>query len=141
MNTGTRSEIDPRVRALSFVVKHWAKKRYLNDPAAGTLSSYGFILCVIHFLQTRPVPLVPNLQSLPPNWSMQHGFTPKTPFSRPSVICLNASDQPCETYFFGGDGYAGGANAAAAQQALSALAQRNNESTAEIGRASCRERV
>jgi hypothetical protein len=43
--------IDPRVRALVFVIKYWAKRRHLNSPSDGTLSSYGFILCLIHFLQ------------------------------------------------------------------------------------------
>ena len=43
--------IDPRVRELVFLVKHWAKRRHLNSPSDGTLSSYGFILCLIHFLQ------------------------------------------------------------------------------------------
>ena len=37
----------------------------------GTLSSYGWILMVIHFLQTRPIPLVPNLQKLAPDWQGQ----------------------------------------------------------------------
>jgi terminal uridylyltransferase len=43
--------IDPRVRYLVFLIKHWAKARQMNSPSDGTLSSYGFILCVIHFLQ------------------------------------------------------------------------------------------
>lgn len=47
----TYGSIDPRVRILVFIVKHWAKSRHLNSPSDGTLSSYGFILCLIHFLQ------------------------------------------------------------------------------------------
>jgi hypothetical protein len=34
----------------------------------GTLSSYGYMICLLHFLQTRPIPLLPNLQRLPPDW-------------------------------------------------------------------------
>lgn len=49
------SEIDPRVRELAFLIKHWAKSRHLNSPANGTLSSYGFILLLIHFLQASDV--------------------------------------------------------------------------------------
>ena len=31
---------DPRVRPLAFIVKHWAKRRKINNAAEGTLSSY-----------------------------------------------------------------------------------------------------
>lgn len=47
----TYSEIDPRIRKLVYLVKHWAKMRHLNSPSDGTLSSYGYILCVLSFLQ------------------------------------------------------------------------------------------
>lgn len=47
----TYGAIDPRVRILVFLIKHWAKSRHLNSPSDGTLSSYGFILCLLHFLQ------------------------------------------------------------------------------------------
>jgi hypothetical protein len=36
---------------LAYVIKHWAKRRRINCPSEGTLSSYGYILCLIHFLQ------------------------------------------------------------------------------------------
>lgn len=49
----TYSLIDPRVRYLAYIIKHWAKKRHINNPADGTLSSYGYLLCLIHFLQVR----------------------------------------------------------------------------------------
>lgn len=45
--------IDSRVRTLVFLIKYWAKRRHLNSPSDGTLSSYGFIICLIHFLQVR----------------------------------------------------------------------------------------
>ena len=54
----TYSEIDPRVRALVFIVKYWAKRRHLNSPSDGTLSSYGFILMILHFLQVRSTLLI-----------------------------------------------------------------------------------
>ena len=65
----TYSLCDPRVRELAYLIKHWAKNRFLNSPGDGTLSSYGFILCLLHFLQTRPVPVIPNLQKIPSDWS------------------------------------------------------------------------
>lgn len=78
------SRIDPRVRALAYTVKHWARARKINNASGGTLSSYAYILMVLHFLQSaaagvggggkggrdglEPVPVVPNLQLLPPDW-------------------------------------------------------------------------
>ena len=53
---------DPRVKELAYAVKHWAKRRWVNNASEGTLSSYGYLLCLVHFLQTRTPPVVPNLQ-------------------------------------------------------------------------------
>mmetsp|Transcript_16719 Transcript_16719/g.15078 ORF Transcript_16719/g.15078 Transcript_16719/m.15078 type:complete len:446 (+) Transcript_16719:1-1338(+) len=63
------SLIDERVRILAYFIKHWAKIRHINSPFDGTLSSYGYVLCLIHFLQTRPVPILPNLQLIPRDWN------------------------------------------------------------------------
>jgi len=63
------SEVDPRVVPLVFIIKRWAKARCMNNPGEGTLSSYGYILCLIHYLQSRTTPpLLPFLQSLHPSW-------------------------------------------------------------------------
>jgi terminal uridylyltransferase len=62
------SHCDPRVRPLAYLIKHWAKRRQINNPGEGTLGSYGYVLCLIHFLQSRPTPVLPNLQSLPLAW-------------------------------------------------------------------------
>jgi hypothetical protein len=51
------SAIDNRVRELAFIIKYWAKQRCINNPQEGTLSSYGYILCLIHFLQVCSSPL------------------------------------------------------------------------------------
>ena len=47
----TYSIIDSRVRELAYVIKHWVKRRHINSPQDGTLSSYGYILTILHFLQ------------------------------------------------------------------------------------------
>jgi terminal uridylyltransferase len=47
-----------------ILVKYWAKQRGVNTPYHGTLSSYAYVLLVIFYLQTRPVPVVPVLQDL-----------------------------------------------------------------------------
>jgi DNA polymerase sigma len=58
--------IDPRVRPLILIIKHWAKQRQLNDAASGgTLSTYTWTCMVINFLQTRYPPILPNLHEIP----------------------------------------------------------------------------
>lgn len=54
---------DPRVRPMILFVKAWARKRKINNPYSGTLSSYGYVLMVLHYLinVARPA-VVPNLQ-------------------------------------------------------------------------------
>ncbi|KAF3480735.1 PAP/25A associated domain family protein [Arthroderma uncinatum] len=59
----TYVELDDRIRPLAMLVKHWTKRRILNDAAlGGTLSSYTWICLIINFLQTRTPPIVPSLQ-------------------------------------------------------------------------------
>ncbi|KAK0660639.1 Poly(A) RNA polymerase cid13 [Lasiodiplodia hormozganensis] len=62
----TYVQIDPRVRPLTMIVKHWTKQRILNDAAmGGTLSSYTWICMVLNFLQTRSPPVLPALHQMP----------------------------------------------------------------------------
>ncbi|KAJ3528569.1 hypothetical protein NM208_g10142 [Fusarium decemcellulare] len=68
------SHTDPRVRPMVLFVKHWAKMRGINSGYRGTLSSYGYVLMVLHYLVNIAEPFVsPNLQQLapppPPNLS------------------------------------------------------------------------
>ncbi|KAL1956790.1 hypothetical protein VTO42DRAFT_6844 [Malbranchea cinnamomea] len=59
----TYVDIDERVRPLAMIIKHWTKRRILNDAAlGGTLSSYTWICLIINFLQTRTPPVLPSLQ-------------------------------------------------------------------------------
>ncbi|KAI1780163.1 hypothetical protein F4818DRAFT_167892 [Hypoxylon cercidicola] len=61
------SSTDPRVRPMVLFVKHWAKARGINTPYRGTLSSYGYVLMVLHYLVNIADPFVcPNLQQLAP---------------------------------------------------------------------------
>lgn len=84
----TYAMIDPRLRTLvlfrksrlrvlerliqliprASAVKVWTKRRKINNPYRGTLSSYGYVLLVIHFLshvkQPPVVPFVPFSPSL-----------------------------------------------------------------------------
>jgi len=55
---------DPRVRPLVLFVKAWAKRRKINSSYSGTLSSYGWVLMVLHYLvNIAQPPVCPNLQS------------------------------------------------------------------------------
>ena len=56
--------IDIRAKALCFAIKYWAKRRSVNDPYHGSLSSYAWVLLIIHYLQTCEPPVLPCLQSL-----------------------------------------------------------------------------
>lgn len=57
---------DPRVRRMVIFVKAWSKKRKINTPYHGTLSSYGYALMVLHYLvNIAQPPVLPNLQRMP----------------------------------------------------------------------------
>ena len=61
------SYTDPRVRPLILFVKYWARVRGINNAYRGTLSSYGYVLMVLHYLVNVAEPFVcPNLQQLAP---------------------------------------------------------------------------
>ena len=45
------ADYDARVRPLMFAIKSWCGHRGINDSTNGTLTSYGWNLLVIHFLQ------------------------------------------------------------------------------------------
>ncbi|KAI9047078.1 hypothetical protein LZ554_009151 [Drepanopeziza brunnea f. sp. 'monogermtubi'] len=62
----TYVQIDPRVRPLAMIIKHWTKERVVNDAAFGcTLSSYTWICMIIYFLQNRKPPILPALHQRP----------------------------------------------------------------------------
>ena len=59
------SHSDPRVRLMILFVKNWASIRCINTPYRGSLSSYGYVLMVLHYLVNVADPFVcPNLQTL-----------------------------------------------------------------------------
>jgi len=54
---------DSRVRDMVIFVKAWAKRRKINSAYHGTLSSYGYVLMVLHYLvNVATPPVLPNLQ-------------------------------------------------------------------------------
>ena len=55
---------DDRVQPMVLFVKAWAKRRKINSSYSGTLSSYGYVLMVLHYLvNIASPPVIPNLQS------------------------------------------------------------------------------
>ncbi|KAG0560845.1 hypothetical protein M758_9G018100 [Ceratodon purpureus] len=67
------SQVDPRLRQLAFLVKHWAKQRQVNETYRGTLSSYAYVLMCIHFLQQRRPAILPCLQKMQPTYEVTVG--------------------------------------------------------------------
>ncbi|KAJ1558474.1 hypothetical protein HK096_000139 [Nowakowskiella sp. JEL0078] len=55
-------QIDERFRKLIIIILFWAKRRNLNNPHLGTLSTYCYILMILHLLQIRDV--MPALHNL-----------------------------------------------------------------------------
>ncbi|UJR11522.1 hypothetical protein I4U23_015703 [Adineta vaga] len=66
------SDIDPRVSQLGYMVKYLTKTCDISDAKFGTLSSYAYIIMVIHFLQQIQPPVLPVLQQLSDNESMEN---------------------------------------------------------------------
>ena len=86
----TYSRIHPATRVLAAIIKRWAKARDINNPSKHTLSTYGYIIMLLHFLtyhrrkgnglissfdseptlrnQTTAGPLIPNLQWMDPDY-------------------------------------------------------------------------
>jgi terminal uridylyltransferase len=64
---------DHRVRPIVLLVKAWAKRRKINSAYSGTLSSYGWVLMVLHYLvNIAQPPVCPNLQLTGPHLKDPH---------------------------------------------------------------------
>ncbi|KAL3073838.1 hypothetical protein niasHT_034870 [Heterodera trifolii] len=57
------THFDNRVSPLGFAVKRWAKLYGINDASAGSISSYAYVVMLIHFLQRIDPPVLPFLQN------------------------------------------------------------------------------
>lgn len=99
----TYAEITPVTRVLASIIKRWAKARDINNPARHTLSSYGYLIMLLHFLtyhkrtgdglvmpiappegdekyRSQPsqqgTPILPNLHWMDPSWPTYPRGTP-----------------------------------------------------------------
>lgn len=129
LNTGflrTYAEINPLTRVLAFTVKRWAKARDINNPARHTLSTYGYIIMLLHFLtyhqrtgnglvtpltgpdgrphrqQRLATPLLPNLLWMDISWPRDAPGTPYREFrSRPKAEIQHPMENvKVNTYFY-----------------------------------------
>ncbi len=66
--------LDPRVRKLAYVIKHWAAQRAINKPFEGFFSSYGLVLMLISSMQIVTPPVLPCLQAIPPGLGRQEAL-------------------------------------------------------------------
>ncbi|ORX45754.1 hypothetical protein BCR36DRAFT_414350 [Piromyces finnis] len=64
MMVKTYTSIDERAKQLIILIKHYAKRRMINDATGGTLSSYCWVNMAINFLQQRKPPILPCLHEL-----------------------------------------------------------------------------
>jgi DNA polymerase sigma len=123
------AEISPVTRVLASIVKRWAKARDINSPARHTLSSYGYIIMLLHFLTfhcrkgnglVSPVadpdgdpeirtgrkaqisPILPNLQWLDQSWlSMPKGTPYRQITSLPNSMMKHPmKDTLVNTHFY-----------------------------------------
>jgi len=53
---------DERVAPFVCAVKYWSKMRHVGEAPRGSLSSFGFTLMALQYLQTTSPPVVPNFQ-------------------------------------------------------------------------------
>ena len=73
------------------IILNSLRSAQINSPSDGTLSSYGYVLMLMHFLQTRQTPLIPNLQKTPE----KEGCKCFTMLKHP-----NESDLAVNSYFY-----------------------------------------
>jgi len=86
------SKFDNRLVPLVLIIKHWAKKRNINDAACGTLSSYSLVLMVIHFLQCGCTPpVLISLQKEHPNHFNSEQNIDDLPMYEPAEFVSNRS--------------------------------------------------
>ena len=86
----TYSKISQTTCVLASIIKRWAKNRNINNPSQHTLSSYGYVIMLIHFLTScdfnkngfvldnasGPSPILPNLQLVDPTWAQNPSSGP-----------------------------------------------------------------
>ncbi|KAI1727979.1 cid1 family poly A polymerase domain-containing protein [Ditylenchus destructor] len=87
------SKFDDRVPKLGLALKHWAKSFEINDASKDTISSYAYMIMLIHYLQRCPsANILPFLQEGVAGGEVIEGCIvnfkkPNTTFSRKAKKC------------------------------------------------------
>uniref|UniRef100_A0A158Q8M8 RNA uridylyltransferase n=1 Tax=Elaeophora elaphi TaxID=1147741 RepID=A0A158Q8M8_9BILA len=63
----TYSKLDGRIHQLGIMTKMWAKNCEIGNASKGSLSSYSYIIMLIHYLQRTNPPVAPFLQEVSPS--------------------------------------------------------------------------
>lgn len=79
--------IDARVRQLIYIIKHWAKRRNINDPFRGTLSSYAYVLMVRSCCSAAGLFLCTVVRRCPPHLAPTHDLSLFSVCGRSSTSC------------------------------------------------------
>lgn len=110
------SNSDPRIRTLAYFLKQLVSARKINNPSESSLSSYGYILMLIAFLQRQNPPAAPCLQAIHPHWrpglaaprvTGSHTMFPQVPMPDPTgklyvsftpypdTVAMNGTSRAC----------------------------------------------
>jgi DNA polymerase sigma len=97
--------LDTRIPVLASMIKKWAKARNVNDPSKRTLSSYGYLLMLLHFLLLRRQEgmCLPNLLYTDPNWKsgeVYHESPTRPELSNCVMQHPNEDDYNVNAYFY-----------------------------------------
>lgn len=90
----TYSKLDRRIHQLGIMTKIWAKNCEIGNASKGSLSSYSYIIMLIHYLQRTNPPVAPFLQEV--CFTFYH-FRIFFPFSFPTVFITHIDEDI--TYF------------------------------------------
>ena len=96
------ANVRPEVPIVASIIKQWAKHRNINDPSKNTLSSYGYILMLLHFFTTHfttPQGLTTSTMgdqaSIVPNLQWLHSILQQQKQPHPSDPSFNV-----DTYYY-----------------------------------------
>jgi len=99
----TWCQMDPRFVSLARCIKHWAKRRGINDRSKGTLSTYTILLQIVYFLQNCDAPILAKFSTYgsPPvteDFNELNGIERDIPFSL-SPDFTSANEEPIHVLF------------------------------------------
>ncbi|CAO3588177.1 unnamed protein product [Absidia cylindrospora] len=91
------TRVDHRVRPFMYIVKHFVKRRNINDSTHGTFNSYTYIIMCLYYLMNLGKPVIPNLQQMACTSPSCAGRRPNKQYFlyRNKSICLDVFYHNC----------------------------------------------